>query len=65
MKRFAALLCALFLLRPTGCAPTAPAREDELVVLTSTYPVYLLTCSTAVSNESNEAPASVSERLRI
>ena len=45
MKRFTALFCAVVLLLCAGCTPAAPAREDELVVLASTYPVYLLTCA--------------------
>ncbi len=45
MRRFTALFCAVLLLLCAGCTPEPPTREDELVVLTSTYPVYLLTCS--------------------
>lgn len=45
MRRFTALFCAVLLLLCVGCAPAAPTREDELVVLTSTYPVYLLACA--------------------
>ena len=44
MKRTAALLCALLLLL-SGYAPTAAPRENELVILATTYPVYLLTCA--------------------
>ncbi len=44
MKRTVALLCALLLLL-SGCTPTAAPQEDELVILATTYPVYLLTCA--------------------
>ena len=44
MKRLCALLCALTLLC-AGCAPAAPAAEDELVITAATYPVYLMVCA--------------------
>ena len=44
MRRMAALLCALLLLL-SGCTSTAAPREDEPVILATTYPVYLLACA--------------------
>lgn len=39
MKRLLCLVCAFVLL--TGCAPAAPAREDTLNIVATTYPTYL------------------------
>lgn len=43
MKRILTFLCALLLLLPTACAPVS--GQPACVIVTTTYPTYLLTCA--------------------